>query len=56
MHRFTKFQQLNTLSIFVSSNQGDEDTTVISKIAIFGQSGETMNVADIKKAGEDDQK
>jgi len=54
--RFTKFQQLNTLSIFISSNQGDEDTTRIQKIAIFGQSGETMNVADIKKAGEEDQK
>lgn len=42
--------------MFISSNQGDEDTTRIQKITIFGQSGETMNVADIKKAGEEDQK
>ena len=52
--RFVKFQSLTCLSIFVASNQGDEDHTRIQKIAIFGQSGETMNVADIKKAGEED--
>lgn len=52
--RFVKFQSLTCLSIFVASNQGDEDNTRVHKIAIFGQSGETMNVADIKKAGEED--
>lgn len=52
--RFVKFQSLTSLSIFVANNQGDEDNTRIQKIAIFGQSGETMNVADIKKAGEED--
>ena len=52
--RFVKFQSLTCLSIFVANNQGDEDSTRIQKIAIFGQSGETMNVADIKKAGEED--
>ena len=52
--RFVKFQSLTSLSIFVANNQGDEDSTRIQKIAIFGQSGETMNVADIKKAGEED--
>lgn len=40
----------------MANNQEDEDTTQIQKIAIFGQSGETMNVADIKKAGEEDNK
>lgn len=40
----------------MASNQGDEDNTRIQKIAIFGQSGEIMNVADIKKAGEEDKK
>ncbi|KAL3151546.1 hypothetical protein ABBQ38_012542 [Trebouxia sp. C0009 RCD-2024] len=54
--RFVKFQSLTSLSIFVANNQEDEDTTQIQKIAIFGQSGETMNVADIKKAGEEDNK
>lgn len=54
--RFVKFQSLTCLSIFVASNQGDEDNTRVQKIAIFGQSGETMNVADIKKAGEEDKK
>ena len=54
--RFVKFQSLTSLSIFVASNQGDEDSTQIQKLAIFGQSGETMNVADIKKAGEEEKK
>lgn len=54
--RFVKFQSLTSLSIFVANNQGDEENTIIQKIAIFGQSGETMNVADIKKAGDEDKK
>ncbi len=54
--RFVKFQSLTSLSIFVANNQGDEVNTRIQKIIIFGQSGETMNVADIKKAGEEEKK
>ncbi len=54
--RFVKFQSLTSLSIFVANNQGDKENTRIQKIAIFGQSGETMNVADIKKAGEEEKK
>ncbi len=40
----------------MANNQGDEENTRIQKIVIFGQSGETMNVADIKKAGEEEKK
>ncbi|GMH32214.1 hypothetical protein BSKO_00048 [Bryopsis sp. KO-2023] len=47
--RFVKFQQVNTLTFFIESNQGDEDTTKITKIIIYGSSGETMNVSDIMK-------
>ncbi len=54
--RFVKFQSLTSLSIFVANNQGDEEKTRIQKIAIFGQSGEIMSVADIKKAGEEEKK
>ena len=50
MCRYVKFQSVTKLSIFIESNQGDEETTVLQKIAIFGSSGERMNVADIKDA------
>ncbi|KAK9848842.1 hypothetical protein WJX84_010986 [Apatococcus fuscideae] len=54
--RFVKFQSVNTLSIFVESNQGDAETTIIQKIALQGSMGQTMNVSDIKKAGEEEEK
>jgi len=44
-----KLQQVNTLSLFVESNQGDEEITRVSKIVVSGTSGESMNVADIQK-------
>jgi hypothetical protein len=50
--KFVKFQNVTILSIFVESNMGDEDTTRICKIALTGQSGESMNVAEIKKQDE----
>lgn len=42
------------LSIFVASNQGDEETTIIQKIILAGASGEKFNVSEIKKVGEED--
>ena len=51
-----KFQSVNTLSVFVESNQGDAETTIIQKIAMQGSMGQTMNVGDIKKAGEEEEK
>ena len=50
--RFVKFQNVTILSIFCESNQGDEETTKICKIALSGQGGETMNVGEIKKQDE----
>ena len=50
LRRYVKFQSVTKLSIFIESNQADEETTVLQKIAIFGSSGERMNVADIKDA------
>ena len=40
------------LTIFVESNRGAENT-VIQGIKIMGTAGEVMNVAEIKKVGED---
>ena len=31
-----KWQSVNTLTIFIGSNQGDEDTTQVSKIVVSG--------------------
>jgi hypothetical protein len=30
------------LTLFVESNQGDEDTTVIQKLAVFGSGGQLL--------------
>ncbi|KAK9789218.1 hypothetical protein WJX73_010513 [Symbiochloris irregularis] len=51
--KYVKFQAVNVLSIFIESSQGDEETTRVHKIAIFGNSGEKMNVSEIKKQGEE---
>ena len=40
------------MTIFVGSNQGDEETTIIQRIALTGTSGDTFNVAEIKKVEE----
>ena len=34
--RFVKFQQVETLTIFIKSNQDDEDTTILSGIKLWG--------------------
>lgn len=34
--RLVKFNRVNVLTIFIESNQGDEDTTVVQKLALFG--------------------
>eukprot|EP00199_Chlamydomonas_sp_CCMP681_P003173 CAMPEP_0119108596 /NCGR_PEP_ID=MMETSP1180-20130426/15311_1 /TAXON_ID=3052 ORGANISM="Chlamydomonas cf sp, Strain CCMP681" /NCGR_SAMPLE_ID=MMETSP1180 /ASSEMBLY_ACC=CAM_ASM_000741 /LENGTH=170 /DNA_ID=CAMNT_0007094225 /DNA_START=41 /DNA_END=553 /DNA_ORIENTATION=- len=45
-----KFAFLTSLSIFIESNQSGEEVTKVSKISIFGQSGETFDVSQIKSA------
>lgn len=52
--RYVKFQSVNSLNIFVVNNQGDEETTQIQKIALYGTPKDTFNVADIKKVGDED--
>lgn len=34
--RLVKFTKVNCLTLFVEGNQGDEDTTIIQKLAVFG--------------------
>ncbi|KAL4529264.1 hypothetical protein Ndes2526B_g04093 [Nannochloris sp. 'desiccata'] len=52
--RLVKFNRVNCLTIFVESNQGDEDTTIIQKIAIQGSAGETFDVKDFKDVSKQD--
>jgi hypothetical protein len=49
--KFVKFQSVTQLSIFIENNQGGEEITKVSKIALFGSSGDAdkFNVAEIKK-------
>jgi len=44
-----KFNNVDSLSIFVQDNQGDEETTKVSCIIIHGMAKAGMNVAEIKK-------
>jgi hypothetical protein len=51
--RQVKFQSVNILSIFIEDNQKEEETTQVQKIVLYGSAGETMNVNEIKKVGEE---
>lgn len=46
--RLVKFSRVNCLTIFVESNQGDEETTVVTKLVLLGSGGDTFEVKDIK--------
>ena len=52
MYCFLQFNSVTTLSILVESNQGDEDTTKVFKIALGGTAFDSFNVAEIKKVEE----
>ncbi|GAA98548.1 uncharacterized protein L969DRAFT_49725 [Mixia osmundae IAM 14324] len=49
--RFVRFANVTHLSIFVSSNQGNEDTTLISSLDILGtpEGSTAMDVASLRK-------
>ncbi|GLC46093.1 hypothetical protein PLESTB_001033500 [Pleodorina starrii] len=51
--KVVKFNQVDVLSVFIEDNQGGEETTKLCKIALFGTAGDTFNVAEIKKVGEE---
>ncbi|EIE19587.1 DUF1000-domain-containing protein [Coccomyxa subellipsoidea C-169] len=51
--KLVKFQSVNILSIFIEDNQEEEETTQVQKIVLYGSTGETMNVNEIKKVGEE---
>jgi len=47
--RFVRLQRVNSLHIFVSSNQGDEDETRIDAIDVFGQPVATTQMSGLKR-------
>ena len=51
--RLVKFTNVNKLSIFVEDNQEEEEVTRIQKIVLYGSGGQTMNMNEIKKVGEE---
>ena len=46
--KFVRFQNVMQLAIFVSSNHGDADVTKIRALEVFGNAGESSNIADWK--------
>lgn len=50
--KLVKFNNVDVLSVFIADNQGGEDTTRVTKLALMGTAGEVFNVAEIKKQGE----
>ncbi|EJU05502.1 DUF1000-domain-containing protein [Dacryopinax primogenitus] len=50
--RTVRFTRVTSLHIFVASNHGDEDTTRIDAIDIFGMPVETTNMGNFKKTEE----
>ena len=51
--RLVKFQRVNCLTLFIESNQGDADTTIVQKIALLGSAGDSFNVAAIKNVSKE---
>ncbi len=45
-----ELEQVTHLAIFIEDNQGEEEETRVEAIRLFGSGGQSMNVADIKKA------
>merc|ERR1740130_887309 len=51
--RFVKFQSVDKLTFFISGNQGDGETSAISRIQLWGTGLQTMKMGDFKRvAGE----
>jgi len=52
--KFVRFQSVNSLHIFVQSNQGDEEETIIDSLDIFGVPVQvTKDFSELRKATEE---
>mmetsp|Transcript_18658 Transcript_18658/g.26180 ORF Transcript_18658/g.26180 Transcript_18658/m.26180 type:complete len:185 (-) Transcript_18658:364-918(-) len=48
---FVKFQKVNSLTVFIETNQGDDEQTVLSKLQLFGIPRQRTNMSELKKVG-----
>jgi len=48
------FNRINSISIFVESNQEDEDVTTLGGLKLFGKQLGTTNMSQLKKVGGDE--
>lgn len=49
--QFTKFQAVSSLTVFLESNQGDTESTALSRLELIGMPVATTNMKDLKKVG-----
>jgi len=47
--KFVKFQNVNSLTIFVVSNQGDAETSILQNLRILGISTSKTNMTEFKR-------
>ncbi|KAK4058505.1 hypothetical protein OIO90_000667 [Microbotryomycetes sp. JL221] len=52
--RFVRFQNVNTLSIFVADNQGEEETTRIDRLDLLGAHIQGTDMSALKKQEDDE--
>ena len=49
--QLTKFQNVSSLTVFIENNQGDTESTAITRLELIGTPIETTNMNDLKKGG-----
>jgi len=47
--KFVKFQRVNSVTVFVESNQGEEETSAIKRLVFIGQPVQDTNMKDFKR-------
>eukprot|EP00035_Acanthoeca_spectabilis_P021426 m.438129 g.438129 ORF g.438129 m.438129 type:complete len:304 (-) comp18197_c0_seq1:47-958(-) len=47
--KYVKFQNVNTLSIFLQDNQGETETTALTQISLYGQPRDKTNMTEFKR-------
>lgn len=51
--RFVKFQNINSLVIFVESGDGEGEKTRIDRVRLIGDTGEKRDLGKLEKIGDD---
>ncbi|KAL1919029.1 uncharacterized protein VTP21DRAFT_2410 [Calcarisporiella thermophila] len=52
--RFVKFQNVNSIVLFIEDNQGDEETTKLEQLVFIGTPAEKVDIGNLKKLDEQD--